>query len=41
MNETEDFFYKFELTGKKIPDHTKLSDIYERESPSSNMRPKY
>jgi len=41
LDETEQPFYKFELTGKKIPDATKIGDIYERENMNINMRPKY
>lgn len=39
MDESQDLFYKFEQTGKKIPDADKLGDIYERESPEFNMNP--
>jgi hypothetical protein len=41
MDESQDLFYKFEQTGKKIPDADKLGDIYERESPEFNMNPNY
>jgi hypothetical protein len=37
IDETEGPFYKFEITGKKIPESTRLGDIYERESPSFRM----
>lgn len=41
MDESQDFFYKFELTGKKIPEAVANRDIYERESPEFRMEPKY
>jgi hypothetical protein len=41
IDETEDLFYKFELTGKKIPTRTNVSDIYEREEFHFRMNPKY
>lgn len=37
MDETEGPFYKFENTGKKIPESTKIQGIYERETPSFRM----
>jgi hypothetical protein len=37
MDESQDLFYKFELTGKKIPDAIKLGDIYERKCPEFRM----
>lgn len=41
IDETEDLFYKFELTGKKIPNRTKVNDIYEREEFHFRTNPKY
>lgn len=41
MDESESHFYKFEKTGKKIPDAIRLGDVYERESPDFRMLPNY
>lgn len=41
IDESECHFYKFEKTGKKIPDAIRLGDVYERESPDFRMLPKY
>ncbi len=41
MDESEGPFYKFELTGKKMPEPIKLGDIFEREAPKVRMIPQY
>ncbi len=41
IDETEDYFYKYEKSGKIIPKHTKIKDIYERETPILKLNPNY
>ncbi len=41
MDETEGFFYKFEISGKKMPEQSRIGDLYEREAPEFRMLPRY
>jgi hypothetical protein len=41
MDESEDFFYKFTDTGKKIPQTDRAPDILEREGLNFRMNPNY
>lgn len=38
IDETEDLFYKYEISGKKIPERTKIGDSFEREEFQYRMK---